>query len=239
MKDILNFDFTELVLVLIVPIGIMVYYLLKLLKLNISSSRFNKKHKNYFSLFEIVVWFLFGWWSLKVVYGNSEYYPILIITVLSIILIWIGWFFAKDFIAGTILKLSDNYQSGQFFRLNDIEGYIEQINYLHLNISQENGEIIKIPFSKILGSIHHKSFLDDKTKYYKFEIIIDKQDTFDETKEKIRKIILLSAGVNINKEPIISLKTSSDTKWVFVITYFILDEQYCELIENNVKSSFA
>ena len=239
MKEVLNFDFSELILLLIVPIGVMIYFLLKILKVNISNSRFNRKYKNYFLLFEIIVWLLFGWWSFKVIYGNTDYYSILIVAILFIVLFWIGWFLAKDFIAGTVLKLSDNYQEGQFFRLNDIEGHIAQINYLHLNIRQENGEIIKIPFSKILGSVHHKSFLDDKTKQYKFEIIIDKQETLDETREKIRKNILLSAGVNIKKEPLISLKLSSETKWNFDITYFILDEQYCELIENNVKSSFS
>ena len=238
MKEVLNFDFSELILLLIVPIGVMIYFLLKILKVNISNSRFNRKYKNYFLLFEIIVWLLFGWWSFKVIYGNTDYYSILIVAILFIVLFWIGWFLAKDFIAGTVLKLSDNYQEGQFFRLNDIEGHIAQINYLHLNIRQENGEIIKIPFSKILGSVHHKSFLDDKTKQYKFEIIIDKQETLDETRGKIRKNILLSAGVNIKKEPLISLKSSSEKKWNFDITYFILDEQYCELIENNVKSSF-
>lgn len=237
MKEILNFDFSELIIVLLIPIGILVYFLLKLIRSNISNSRFNKKYRNYFTLFEIIIWFLFLTWVLKVVFGNTEYFSFFTIAFLALIFIWISWFVAKDFIAGIVLKLSDNYQSGQFFRLNNINGHIAQVNYLHLNINQDNGEIIKIPFSKILGSIHHKSFLDDKTKQYKFEISIDKQGTLDETREKLRKIILLSAGVNIKKEPIITLINSSENKWNFEINYFILDEQYCELIENNVKST--
>ena len=238
MKEILNFDFSELIIVLLIPIGILVYFLLKLIRSNISNSRFNKKYRNYFMLFEIIIWFLFLSWVLKVVFGNTEYFSFFTIAFLALIFSWISWFVAKDFIAGIVLKLSDNYQSGQFFRLNNINGHIAQVNYLHLNINQDNGEIIKIPFSKILGSIHHKSFLDDKTKQYKFEISIDKQGTLDETREKLRKIILLSAGVNIKKEPIITLINSSENKWNFEINYFILDEQYCELIESNLKSAF-
>ncbi len=238
MKEILNFDFSQLLIALIIPIGIMVYFLLKLIRVNISNSRFNKKYKNHFMILEILVWSLFFIWSLKVVLGETEYFSFFTIASLSIIFIWISWFVAKDFIAGVVLKLGDNYQSGQFFRLNNIQGHIDQVNYLHLNVNQENGEIIKIPFSKILGSVHHKSFLDDKTKQYKFEISIEKNETLDETREKIRKIILLSAGVNIKKEPIIALLNSSENRWNFEIIYFILDEQYCELIENNVKSVF-
>jgi hypothetical protein len=89
-----------------------------------------------------------------------------------------------------------------------------------------------------LGSIHHKSFLDDKTKQYKFEISIGKQESLEKTRDKIRKTIFLTTGINIKKEPIITLKHSLVESWNFEITYFILDEQFCELIENNVRSSF-
>ena len=49
---------------------------------------------------------------------------------------------------------------------------------------------------------------------------------------------MLSAGVNIKREPLITVVESSSNEWVFEITYFIMDEQYCELIENNLRSSF-
>lgn len=237
MKELLNFELSELLMLLIIPIGIMIYFILKLVKLNIINNRFNHRQQNYFILIEIFVWMVFGIWTLKVTLGNTDYYFLIIVSILLLFLLLIGWYVGKDFIAGVILKLSDNYQIGQFFRLNNIKGSIAQVNYLHLNVNQENGELIKVPFSKILGSIHHKSFLDDKTKQNKFEITIDKKETLDNTREKIRRTILLSAGVNINKEPIIIIKNTSENNWTFEITYFILDEEYCEIIENNVKSS--
>lgn len=237
MKELLNFELSELLMLLIIPIGIMIYFILKLVKLNIVNNRFNYRQQNYFILIEIFVWMIFGIWTLKVTLGNTDYYFLIITSILLLFLLLISWYVVKDFIAGVILKLSDNYQTGQFFRLNNIKGSIAQVNYLHLNVNQENGEIIKVPFSKILGSIHHKSFLDDKTKQNKFEITIDKKETLDNTKEKIRRTILLSAGVNINKEPIIIIKNTSENNWTFEITYFILDEEYCEIIENNVKTS--
>lgn len=238
MKEILNFELSELLLVLIIPIGIMIYFLMRLIKLNILNNRFNKRHKNYFILFEILVWLVFGVWTLKVTFSGTNYYSFLVLTILTILLLLTGWFILKDFIAGLVLKLSDNYQDGQFFRLGNIEGHIAQINYLHLNLKQENDEIIKIPFSKILGSIHHKSSIDDKTKQYKVKLSVQKKESLDTTRDNIRKTIMLSAGVNIKREPLITVVESSSNEWVFEITYFIMDEQYCELIENNLRSSF-
>ena len=238
MKEILNFELSELLLVLIIPIGIMIYFLMRLIKLNILNNRFNKRHKNYFILFEILVWLVFGVWTLKVTFSGTNYYPFLVLAILTILLLLTGWFILKDFIAGLVLKLSDNYQDGQFFRLGNIEGHIAQINYLHLNLKQENDEIIKIPFSKILGSIHHKSSIDDKTKQYKVKLSVQKKESLDTTRDNIRKTIMLSAGVNIKREPLITVVESSSNEWVFEITYFIMDEQYCELIENNLRSSF-
>ena len=238
MKEILNFELSGLLLLLIIPIGIMIYFVLRLFKRNILNNRFNKRNKNYFILFEIFVWLVFGVWTLKVTFSGTNYYSFLVLAILSILLIILGWFLLKDFIAGVVLKLSDNYQEGQFFRLNNIEGHISQINYLHMNIKQSNDEIIKIPFSKILGSIHHKSFLDDKTKQYKIKLTVEKKESLDTTRDNIRKTIMLSAGVNIKREPLITVIESSLKEWVFEITYFILDEQYCELIENNLRSSF-
>jgi hypothetical protein len=89
-----------------------------------------------------------------------------------------------------------------------------------------------------LGSIHHKSSIDDKTKQYKTKLTVKKKESLDNTRDSIRKTILLSAGVNIKREPLITVIESSEKEWLFEITYFILDEQYCELIENNLRSVY-
>jgi small-conductance mechanosensitive channel len=238
MKEIIDFELSGLLLLLLIPIGIMIYFLLRLVKINILNNRFNKRNKNYFILFEIIIWLVFGVWALKLTFSGTYYYSFLVLAILAILLLLIGWFILKDFVAGVILKLSDNYQKGQFFRLNNIEGHIAKINYLHMNIKQGNDEVIKIPFSKILGSVHHKSSIDDKTKPYKIKLTVNKKESLDSTRDSIRKTILLSAGVNIKREPLITVMESSEKEWLFEITYFILDEQYCELIENNLRSVF-
>lgn len=238
MKELINFELSGLLLLLLIPIGVMIYFVLRLVKINILNNRFNKRNKNYFILFEIVVWLVFGVWALKLTFSGTYYYSFLVLAILVILLLLIGWFILKDFVAGLVLKLSDNFQEGQFFRLNNIEGHIAQINYLHINIKQHNDEIIKIPFSKVLGSIHHKSSIDDKTKQYKIKLTVKKKESLDNTRDSIRKTILLSAGVNIKREPLITVIESSEKEWLFEITYFILDEQYCELIENNLRSVY-
>ncbi len=238
MKDILNFDLSELLVVIIILLGLVLFFLLKFIRYNVMTYKFGKNHKKYFTILETGSWLFFGGWSLKMIFGGSEYYSIFTITIFAIFSLWIGWFLVKDFIAGIILKLSDSYQKGQFFRLGKIKGNITEINYLHLTINKNNGEIVKIPFSKILGSVHHKSFLDDKTKKGKFSFSIERQDSLVKTTDKIREIILLTAGVNIKKEPIINLIDDSEKIWQFEITFFVLDDKYCETIESNVIKAF-
>ncbi|MCB9207611.1 MAG: mechanosensitive ion channel, partial [Ignavibacteriales bacterium] len=153
MNDILNFEISEILVAFILLIAFLLFVLMKIVKKYFVERQFSYRHQQYYSLLEIVIWIIFTIWALKTILEESIYYTVIVIVIFLSLAIWITWFVVKDFIAGLVFKFNDNYQKGQFIEVNDIKGYIEEMNYLTLDLISETGETIKIPYSKIQGNI--------------------------------------------------------------------------------------
>lgn len=208
---------------------------MKIVKKYFVERQFSYKHQQYYSLLEIVIWIIFAIWALKTILEESIYYTVIVIVIFLSLAIWITWFVVKDFIAGLVFKLNDNYQKGQFIEVNDIKGYIEEMNYLTLDLISETGETIKIPYSKIQGNIHKKSILDKSTIQYKFELQIPKNYSFEKAKGEIKKAILLTPGVDL-KEPIIKIIKIDESFQIIEIVAFILNNKTIDLLLSNIES---
>ncbi|MCB9211296.1 MAG: mechanosensitive ion channel family protein [Ignavibacteriales bacterium] len=237
MNQIINLELSEFAIFSILLLGVLLYFFLWIIKKYFIAKRLSNRNQQYYFLVEIIIWVVFGIWALKTFLSNTIYYSIVVITIFAIVAAWIGWFVIRDFIAGVVFKLNDNYQKGQLIKLNEVNGFIEKLNYLNLDLVNENGETIKIPYSKILTSIHFKSFIDSKTKQHKFSITVLKNDTLEKTKELVRRSVLVSPGVNFKKEPHIIVKQEFDDNWIFEINAFVQNDDYCELVEANVRKS--
>ncbi|MBU1052520.1 MAG: mechanosensitive ion channel family protein [Proteobacteria bacterium] len=240
MNEFLNIEFSGLSLLIVIMLGILLSFALKIINKTIIPKIQKNRTKQFFQIAEILIWSVFGFWGLHITLKDSDYYFLAVISVTAVIVIWLGWFMAKDFIAGFVLKLGDNYQPGQHIMLNEIEGVIVKADYLNLILSCEDGAVAKIPYSKISSAIHYKIQPRDKTTLHRFDIEIKKKASIEEAKNMIKNAIMLSSGASIKKEPQINLKENSDeTIWKFEVVAYALSPEFFQAIERNVRDAFS
>ncbi|MFC2088394.1 mechanosensitive ion channel domain-containing protein [Calditrichota bacterium] len=180
---------------------------------------------------------IYSFWGLHIVLQDSFYYMLAVLSIGAIIIIWLAWFVARDFIAGIVLKLGDNYQPGQQFRFDDIKGTIEEADYLQLSVRTKDETLVKIPYSKISGAVHYEAKVDDNSNKHRFEVKIVKHQPIEEIRNRIRQAVLLSNGVCINKEPQINLKTNEGKTYILELIVHTISPKYFQIVENNVRKT--
>jgi len=237
MKDLFNFQFSGFSVLAVLFIGILLSLMIRLLHRVILIRIANSKIRQWYQIGELTIWMLYGAWALHTVFGDTLYFQLTILLILLVIFIWFSWFVVRDFIAGLVFKLNDSFQPGQYFKVGDIEGIILAADYLQLNLSQENGVVVKIPYNKISGAIHAKADTEDQSMKYSFEVQVGEDYAEEDIRTRIRRAILLTAGARINAEPRIIRKGIENEKQRYEVHVPVLHPVYNKLIEKNVIES--
>jgi len=237
MKDLFNFQFSEFSLLAVLISGILLSLLMRVVHRVIFSKISKSRNRQWYQVGELAIWMLYGAWGLRIVLGDSLYYELTILLILLVIFIWISWFVVRDFIAGLVLKLNNSFQHGQYFKLGEIEGTIIFADHLQLNLQQENGVVVKIPYNKISGAIYARGDHEDQSMKYRFEVEADINAAEEDLRNRIRSAIFQTTGTRTNTEPRIILKGIENKKQRYEVQVAVLDPVYNKLIEENVKES--
>ena len=120
------------------------------------------------------------------------------------------------------------YAKGLHFpKLKDVEG--KEI---------ENGELLYIPYSKILGNVIVRTHQADTIFSFNFTFETDKSKTISATIEGIKSLILQTPWSSVRKHPVIRLKTESFDNFSFNITVFSIDEANFNKIKDYIKEKY-
>ena len=237
MKEYLDFEFSQFSLIGLLIITVIIAVVLKILKIILLNRIKNQKILNYYPLFIVIIWFSFISWSINILLKDSIYQMIAFLTLAAIILLSLSWYFGKDLFAGLILRLSDNFNSGENLCLEQNEGIIIDIGFLGLTMQTIDGTLIKIPWSKINGQIYSKGVSNDISNRQSFSVKINQKFSPETIQNVIREAVFLSIGASLKKEPQIMLKESTDNDWHWQITVFAIEPQYTRLIKANVEKA--
>lgn len=149
-------------------------------------------YQRFFPVLEMLVWISFIYWSLEQIFPERLYFTIFFITISVIGMLWIGWYAARDYIAGIILRTQDVYEIGHQLAIGDIVGKILKLGYLNVELQKEDGIILKVPYSKITGNVHFNKDENKLISTYKFPLKIPAGAMLKGAAEKINKMILNS-----------------------------------------------
>ncbi|MFC2119503.1 mechanosensitive ion channel domain-containing protein [Bacteroidota bacterium] len=132
-------------------------------------------------LVTIFFWFIFRFW------GGSDIFPIITTAITLILLILFGWFWGRDFIAGVILKSEGYFEKNKKIRLNNKSGRIIRTTFRYLEFETDDGETLRVPYSRISGEYFSK--LSPGEKYESHTIIFEVKEATDTKtlRETVRK----------------------------------------------------
>ncbi len=224
-------------------LGILLFFVLKALRKGVSllllSTGYRRLILRIFPAAGALVWIAFAYWAVHSIIQSRYYATLAWLAVLTISSAWIAWFALRDYFAGLILRIHDDYEENQHFRLGDIEGTIRKLSLLNIELEQENGERVKIPYGRISGEIHWKNREREGPNYHKFFIHMAKSASIDLILDKLRLCILNSPWAASNKEPQIRLIGQSEKGVDCEVCAYALNTDYGHILEMDVKKQMS
>lgn len=190
-----------------------------------------------FPLIEFTIWITFSLWVLNKLFSDTSFYLILMTSAIGSLVLIIGWYFLRDFVAGIILKTEIAFEISQRVKTPQAEGILRKTGYRSIEIETDQGERVKIPYSKLTTNAIFLQNKNENSKGHEVKLQVSSSVPIQEFKDRIMNEILLLPWASINKEPKIRVLEQNDEYTVFSISYYSISSRHAALIEQHLKHS--
>jgi len=187
-----------------------------------------------FPLVEFVIWLGFGFWVLSQAYSDSEYYHLLISAAAGSLVLIVGWYFLRDFIAGIILKTEIPFENNQHIRTSQEEGTLKKLGYRSIEIESSNGELVKIPFSQLATNSIHLQNIDETMQGHETIVNISSKVPIQEAKDHLTREILLLPWASITHQPIIKIIEQGSEMNTYKVHFHSISDRHAAYISQHI-----
>lgn len=200
--------------------------------------------EKYLPVSELMVWGLFFIWAIQFLYNKGYLVAMMPAIIFIIIILYLAWFGLKDIIAGVVFKTSNQLQTNDQITIaeRDIAGKVISVKKTFLELEDETGRLVIIPYSKITGAIIFKNSPSHSLLSHSFKLKltpVNKETDVSELAEKIKSFILVLPWTSQKKQPKISVDEESDDFIVFSLTIYTPHETYFTQTEKQVVKAFG
>lgn len=172
-------------------------------------------------------------------YHRSTVTALILLSILILVIFFIGIFFIKDYVAGLIVKASANYSVNDIIISNDIEGKIIKFGQRSLIITTNDGNKVYLPYSNLVGKLKSIKSASEIKNNYSFSISIKKENDIDIRIEEINKYIINLPWVNTSANSEITITETNKDNYILNISVVAFDISYYTKIETAVLQAFA
>lgn len=201
-----------------------------------------KKYQNILRMLpvvETIFWLLFFSWYIFKFAEIMSIYTLIISGILLVLIYWISRFFLKDLIAGMFFRTNGRFKEGEVISQGNYKGFIRKFGLQSLEIESHEGQIIFIPYSKLLDSHYIKSESEEQSAAYTFSITLNRTLSREETIDQIKSFIISLPWSSIQKTPVILLKEQSEESFFAEITAFPIEKDFGRKIEQITIQEFS
>jgi small-conductance mechanosensitive channel len=129
------------------------------------ATRNNRYHNYFLRIFpwlEVILWFVFIFWTLTMFFGGTSLYPVISGSMAVAFVLLFSWFVLRDFFSGAVIRASQALEPGIFIKSDVFSGTIISLGYVSMVIRSVEGERIIIPYSRFAGK--HISRMESREK---------------------------------------------------------------------------
>lgn len=187
---------------------------------------------------EAVIWAAYAFWALDRVFVDPLYSAVATLSLLTVLGGLFAWFVIKDWLAGVVLRIQDVYESDQFLELGERRGRVTRLGHLTIEIEQEDGDRVKIPYSRISGQIHSIHHPEALSNYYRFRITVPRPVSVADATLALRTAILNTPWSSPNKPTRINLLETKQESYTFEAVVYATRQSFAQSIEDAVRQDF-
>jgi len=222
--------------------GMMVFFVLRLLRFLIPYIAKNRTIRNwisqYFSLFELFIWVVFSLWFLPYLMHRNIYTGYGLAFILLAIFTWIAIYGLRNLIAGFIFKSSNGLKVGEHIQIGEHNGIIEKLAYRSIIIDAANGDLISLPYSKIINQALIKISSTELRHSHSFNLETAKEQNIQKLSNDILSKIMMHPRSSLTEKPMVELLQEQDNTMLFSIKIYAVENKYLSVIEEYLKNEF-
>jgi hypothetical protein len=227
----------------IFTIGILLFAGFRLLVLIARKITFSKKirhHLNYIlSILELIVWFSFLTWVIKLVYESKDRYILVFAAVAFILLLVPAFILLRDFIFGVFLKAQNKVVEGTFIDLGDMKGEIVKAGQFFLNIEEKPGNIKSLGYYKVHSRVISISGDKHQLERLVLEFNFPVSNRINELIERLNYQLLNTPWIAASKAPVVESINTEGKITVIRMAVFVINISYRENIMEMVNQKLA
>jgi len=201
----------------------------------------DKKNRAVFRILpvvETIFWLLFFSWYTFRFAEIMSLYAFVVIGILLILIFWISRYLLKDLMAGMFFRVSGRFKEGEVIVHKKHKGAIKKFGIQSLVIESQEGQIIYIPYSKLMESLTIKSESTEQSAAYTFLFNILCTLSQEDSIREIRSFLISLPWSSIQKIPMVIIREQSEDHYTVEVTIYPIEKAYAKKIEQVTLEKF-
>ena len=201
--------------------------------------KFQKRIKNILPVIDLAMLVIALFWITHRIFSNSDALPYITTALTIILLILLGWFWGRDFVAGIILKSENYFELNKKIQLNNKSGKIIKTTLRYLEFETDDGESVRVPYSKISNDYFSKLSPDEKFESHQITLFVKEVAEPNTLRESIRKNIYNSPWYLAGKEPVIEIDSSAEGGYKINLNIYTINSSQADLIRQELAAKLT
>ena len=192
--------------------------------------------RKYFTVFEGLTWVFYLLASAVFFLKHNIVFSAVLFILILLLFFWYARFALRDYVAGIVFKSENRFLLHDIIEADGIKGEIRKFHYRNIELETDNGKLVLVPYSLLLGIVGSPQSVGDSVLNYSFEISISGKKSFDIVAENLKKFILTLPWATIKNEPRIQLIIENNDYITLKITLYSFDEKYFQPMRKKIET---
>ncbi len=201
----------------------------------VNEDRFRK----YFTVIEMAVWVLLLLTAAIFFLKHHIVFAAVLFLFLLLLLYWWARFALRDYLAGLVFKIENRFSLDEVIEVAGYKGKIKRFYARNIALENENGKMILLPYSELMGVISSPQNISETVLNDSFELTVPADRSFETITGLLNNYILSLPWTVIKYEPRIKLAQEIDNQYIVKVTVFSFDESYFQVIRQKVSEFVA
>lgn len=223
-----------------IMMGMLIYFIFRLLHF-IRTIYFPNRFNKYFKIFyfiEILSWFVYLFEGIHFFAAKNIILAIIIFIVLVFALIWFCLHVARDFLAGLILKIANEFKQGEYIEFDGFSGRIIHVSGTLLELEDDSARKISIPFHQFFVKRYFHIRSSDLSFKANFILIAKNAINPVELVNEIGLYIKQLPWTNLNYEPEVNIKKIDESTTKVQVVASLFSEKNMENFRLKLRKRF-
>ncbi len=188
-----------------------------------------------FPVIELLIWLAFLVWAFRQIFNEPFYFSVFFIALAFIAMGWLGWYAARDYIAGIILRAQDIYEPGQQIIVGEYKGRIRKLGYLSIELEEDDGTLLKLPYSKLTGQIHYSKKQGSQVTCQSFTLQVPSAKVSHDFLESLAGMILNSPWHVTHRQPQINKGEPAGNETPVDVIVYTYGQESFERLQSELR----